>query len=968
MSERIASASAVPRHTAAAIATPVPIALESQRPLPLDDATLALRVLSGHVDLFAVEPIDGAGRGQRHHLLRAEAGAVVFALPEVETGSKTPISMIAVGGLETQVLIGHRDDCADRGLIDAWVTLLSAGIASETLEQNAQAAAIGSSPVLAAGQVIRAPGRRVAWVSVERGTVSLMEAPLACAANDPPLALASGTWLTAQDEAVLTVRDSDGLAMGEIWTGLDRFHALAMMCLSNKIAAAATAESERLRARSRLDGLRTNRIFERLAGIIDRRPAGPDLRVGTSMVLAACREVGGAMGIAIEPPANMRSASQDVAGVCLIARASQVRARRVLLRSDWWSGSVGPLVAFYRNDGRAVAILQGPRNRYTVVEPDTGIRRELTRSVASELAPEAVMLYRTLPARPLRGRDLLQFAAVMAGAELSRILLAALFIGVLSMAAPPLTQVLIDSVIPRAEIDQLMICAMALAVVTIVVAGFRITQGIAMLRLESLLDWMLQAAIVDRLLRMPAEFFRQYTAGDLADRALGVEAVRVIVTGRAVSGLLASVSCAFSFALMFYYDYALAFVAAALALFRGAVVIATSLVRLSHERINFDLQGWLQGAVLQFVTGVGKLRAANATTHALAVWVGRFVQKQRHFIASQRAANLLKSFEAGFPAAATLVIFAAGGRVSNGKIFHDLGAFLAFFAAFGLSLATVGEWATALGELLIGVPRIDRLKPILSTATEIGEDRKVLGDLAGAIEFAKVTFRYEGSGPPILDNVSMSVGKGEYLAIVGPSGSGKSTLFRLLLGFEKPEAGVIFVDGRSLETIDISSFRRQIGVVLQNSRLASGSIYDNICGGTQLPMEQAWEAARLASLDEDVEAMPMGMHTWLSEGVSTLSGGQRQRLLIARALVHRPRILLMDEATSALDNRTQAVVSESISRLNVTRIVIAHRLSTVQSADRILVLAGGRIVQTGSFAELMAQKGLFAEFAARQLV
>jgi NHLM bacteriocin system ABC transporter ATP-binding protein len=968
MSEGIASASGAPRHTVAAIATPVPIALESQRPLPLDDANLALRVLSGHIDLFAVEQIDPTSRGQRHHVLRAEPGALVFALPQAETGGTPPIRMIAVGGQETQVLIVHRDGCADRVLIDAWVAQLSGAIATETVEPSAQVAEVGSSLELAAGQVIRAPGRRVAWVSVEQGTVSLMEAPLAYAANDPPLALASGTWLTAQDDVVLTVQDSDGLPLGEIWAGLDRFHALAMMCLSNRIAAATIAESKRLRARSRLDGFRTNSIFERLAGIIDRRSAGSDHPVGISTVLAACREVGGAMGIAIEPPANIRSASQDVAGVCLIARASQIRARRVLLRSDWWSGSVGPLVAFYRNDGRAVAILQGPRNRYTVVEPDTGVRRELTRSMASELAPEAVMLYRTLPRRLLHGRDLLQFAAAMVRAELLRILLAALCIGMLSMAAPPLTQVLIDSVIPRAEIDQLVICAMALAVVTIVAAGFRITQGIAMLRLESLLDWMLQAAIIDRLLRMPAEFFRRYTAGDLADRALGVEAVRAMVTGRAVNGLLASVSCVFSFALMFYYDYALAFVAVALALFRGAVVIATSLVRLSHERVNFELQGWLQGAVLQFVTGVGKLRAANATTHALAVWAGRFVRQQRHFIASQRAANLLKSFEAGFPAVATLVIFAASGRASSGKVFHDLGAFLAFFAAFGLSLASVGEWATAIGELLIGIPRIDRLKTILSTATEIGEDRKALGELAGAIEFAKVTFRYEASGPPILDNVSLSAGKGEYLAVVGPSGSGKSTLFRLLLGFEKLESGVIFVDGRSIETIDISSFRRQIGVVLQNSRLASGSIYENICGGTQLPMEQVWEAARMASLDQDIEAMPMGMHTWISEGVSTLSGGQRQRLMIARALVHRPRILLMDEATSALDNRTQAVVSESVSRLNVTRIVIAHRLSTVQSADRILVLVGGRIVQTGSFAELMAQKGLFAEFAVRQLV
>jgi ABC-type bacteriocin/lantibiotic exporter with double-glycine peptidase domain len=328
----------------------------------------------------------------------------------------------------------------------------------------------------------------------------------------------------------------------------------------------------------------------------------------------------------------------------------------------------------------------------------------------------------------------------------------------------------------------------------------------------------------------------------------------------------------------------------------------------------------------------------------------------------------LRSFEAGFPAIATVVIFAAGEHASGSKLFHHLGSFLAFFAAFGVSLAGVGEWAAAVGELLIAVPRIDRVKPLVATATETGEERKVLGELTGSIELAKVSFRYEEGGPPILDNVSMSIGKGEYVAIVGPSGGGKSTLFRLLLAFEKPDSGVIFVDGRSIETIDISSFRRHVGVVLQNSRLASGSIYDNICGGTSLPMEQAWEAARLAGLDRDIEAMPMGMHTWMSEGVSTLSGGQRQRLLIARALVHRPRILLLDEATSALDNRTQAVVSESVSRLNVTRLVIAHRLSTVQSADRIVVLDGGRIVQTGSYAELMARKGLFAEFAARQLV
>jgi ABC-type bacteriocin/lantibiotic exporter with double-glycine peptidase domain len=299
---------------------------------------------------------------------------------------------------------------------------------------------------------------------------------------------------------------------------------------------------------------------------------------------------------------------------------------------------------------------------------------------------------------------------------------------------------------------------------------------------------------------------------------------------------------------------------------------------------------------------------------------------------------------------------------------HDLGTFLAFYAAFGLSLAAVGEWAQAVGELLVAIPRIERLRPIISTATEISDDRKSVGDISGAIEFANVSFRYGGDGPPILDDISLSIGAGEYLAIVGPSGSGKSTLFRLLLGFEKPQAGVIFVDGKSLETIDIGLLRRKAGVVLQNSRLASGSIYDNICGGAQLSIDRAWEIARLAGLDADIETMPMGMQTIIAEGISTLSGGQRQRLLIARALAHGPKLLLMDEATSALDNRTQAVVSDSISRLNLTRIVIAHRLSTVQSADRIVVLGGGRIVQTGTFGELMAQPGLFTDFAERQLV
>jgi ABC-type bacteriocin/lantibiotic exporter with double-glycine peptidase domain len=251
---------------------------------------------------------------------------------------------------------------------------------------------------------------------------------------------------------------------------------------------------------------------------------------------------------------------------------------------------------------------------------------------------------------------------------------------------------------------------------------------------------------------------------------------------------------------------------------------------------------------------------------------------------------------------------------------------------------------------------------------ELAETRNVPDEFSGSIELSQVSFRYLTPGPLVLNNVTIEVKAGEYVAIVGPSGSGKSTIFRLLLGFEKPESGIIFFDGKAIDTLDIAAIRRQIGIVLQNGKLTSGSLYENICGGAQLSLEQAWEAARLAGLDADIEAMPMGMHTVIAEGVNTLSGGQRQRLMIARALVHRPRILLFDEATSALDNPTQAIVSASLAGLNITRLIIAQRLSTVKNVDRVIVLAGGEVMQSGTVEELSAVPGMFVDFARRQVL
>jgi ABC-type bacteriocin/lantibiotic exporter with double-glycine peptidase domain len=423
----------------------------------------------------------------------------------------------------------------------------------------------------------------------------------------------------------------------------------------------------------------------------------------------------------------------------------------------------------------------------------------------------------------------------------------------------------------------------------------------------------------------------------------------------------------FSIALMLYYDLKLGLIALLLTLIRALLIVATSALRLYYENKYFTQQGKIGGFVLQLITGIGKLRVADATARALAVWSKQFAAQKRNFISSQKASNALGVFEAAFPLLATLIIFGAATFLKS-KLLVDVGGFLAFFAAFGQSMAAIGSWASGISESLIAIPHITRLRPLISGAAELSDERKSPGQLSGAVELSRVTFRYTESGPPVLENVSLRIAEGEYVAIVGPSGSGKSSLFRLLLGFEKPESGTVFLDGKAIDTLDISAVRRQLGVVLQNGKLATGSLYDNICGGVQLPPELAWEAARLAGLEDDIKAMPMGMNTVVSEGVNTLSGGQRQRIMIARAVARRPRILLFDEATSALDNQSQAIVSNSLGNLNVTRIIIAHRLSTVRQADRIIVLVDGKVVQTGSFDELSSTPGMFASFAKRQLL
>ncbi|MGH7043349.1 MAG: ATP-binding cassette domain-containing protein, partial [Acetobacteraceae bacterium] len=415
----------------------------------------------------------------------------------------------------------------------------------------------------------------------------------------------------------------------------------------------------------------------------------------------------------------------------------------------------------------------------------------------------------------------------------------------------------------------------------------------------------------------------------------------------------------------------------AAALTGAAASTAAAWVQLRRERRLAQQRGVAESFVLQCISGVTKLKAAAATGRAFGIWARIYATQRRLFVAAQRMSNLQMVVQAALLPMSTALLFLVGAAVARPHATASLVPGTTDAATFGLAVWLT--FSTAFGQLTTGmaalvraatgmlgiVPHYERVRPLLETVPESAVPRVAPGRLAGGIELSGVTFAY-GDTPPVLDEVSFTIHPGEFVAIAGPSGSGKSTILRLLLGFEEPGRGDILFDGRSLANLELAAVRRQIGVVLQAGRLQPGTMLSNIGGGRPIGLDDAWQAARMAGLEADIKAMPMGMHTVVTDGGNTLSGGQRQRLMIARALARRPRILLLDEATSALDNRTQSIVTETVAGLGLTRVMIAHRLSTIVSVDRVLVLDRGRLVQSGGFQELMTTPGLFQDLARRQ--
>lgn len=972
------------------VASPQAVPLSGDHPRLLWREDQGWRVVAGFVDLFAVTLADDAPIGRREFLMRLKPDQIFLPLPLAQSGSD-PLGLIAVGGQDSAIAaLDAPPHALPPAVLDGWLARLGdvMGEAVQGQRTSLHAADLGSLS-MAAGETLGGRSALPLWAELEDGSAYLTGDDRLMEPGQAPLPVAGTLQITAASPCRWRFCATSEMQQdGRLETALAAFAPLAVAAIGRSIAWRRSQMADLARNRESLSRQALEGGYAQLAGVIAPNLALPRPMVGDDPQMAVVRRVAEAIGETVSEPPPDLAAPAHLGRQQAILQASKLRWRTVLLRDGWHMRANGPLIARRQDDNRPVALIPheaGGSARYRVWDPLTGQESPLTPALLATLAPQAVMIYPRLAGRKLTAGDLLRLGLRGARSDLLRILLLALGAALLALLSPMASGLLVEQVIPNAERGQLSALVGGLAAAALCSAAFELVKALSLLRLEGRLDAALQAALFDRLLRLPAAFFKRFAVGDLADRVLGVQAIRQMLAGATLTSLLGGVFSVVSLAMLFFYSVPLAFLGLGLAVLMAVIIGLLTWAQLRHERKLALMRGRVEGFLLQLIIGVGKIAVAAARDRAVAHWAGIEARQKRHTLAAQSAARLQAVFMALFPPLSSVAVFlavawvakesavsdqlkalAGGPAGSEGGSALGAGSFLAFNAALSQFMSSMALAARSLTGALGAVPLWERARPVLDQSPEDGDDRTSPGPLDGAVEFSAVNFAYQQDGPTVLKDFSAEIRAGEYVALVGPSGSGKSTVMRLLMGLEQPTGGEVFFDAKPLSRLDLGLLRSQIGVVLQNSRVLPGSIFSNIMGSEEGRLEDAWDAARMAGLDGDIKAMPMGMHTVLLEGGSTLSGGQRQRLAIARALVRKPRILLLDEATSALDNRTQAIVSQSLARLNITRIVIAHRLSTIAHVDRVLVMDQGRLVQQGRFEDLLAAPGLFADMARRQ--
>ena len=742
---------------------------------------------------------------------------------------------------------------------------------------------------------------------------------------------------------------------------------LAVVDLTDRIASAATADTTWITAEEqrldRLAGARSGQILastDALAEVMDQ-PDAPAARPQNSLaaLLQAMAPIGGYLGVSFPQAVTNRELYDAVTET---ANAAGCRARPVNITGKWWPAAIEPVLAFRGEDRHPVACL--PKGgSYQVHDPTSGQVAPMAQ-VADELASEGYAFTRPLPAKSTSARAMLSFAFGNAGGAVRALLFAGFLAGLAGLATPLITTLFYNLVIPQRSVSVLLSVLVLLLGAAAAVGLLVLTQNIALLRLEGVFQQELEPSLWNHMLRLPAGFFRQFTTGDLVNRVQGVDTIRQLIGGSVLVSFITAVFSLVNLAFLFVYDVTLALLTLGISTIVVALLIILNLRNIRNQRQGFTASGQLFGFVFQMLGGVSKVRVAGAEAQMVTQWEKLFRKNQLFTYRSGRTRVLTTSITACFGVLITTVVVIYGGLVLRDQLSD--GVFMGFLAAAGAFTAAIAGMTFSFGPLGACVPLFERLVPIMKAAPEQPLNAVDPGRIDGAVSMHGVSFRYAPEAPNAVTDISFTVAPGEFLAITGPSGSGKSTILKLLLGLEMPQSGSVTYDGQPLNSLDRPILRRQIGVVMQEARPMPGPILGAIVGDSGRSEQDAWDAAAKVDIADAIHAMPMGMHTMISAGTGQVSGGQLQRIMLARAIVTQPRIVFLDEATSALDNTSQDIVARTFNDMDVTRVVIAHRLSTIKAADQILVIDAGRIVQTGSYDELVGQEGIFRQLVERQ--
>ena len=932
-------------------------------------------VESGTAEVFAFAQRPDGRTGRRIHKFTAGPGSLLIGIDVSEAGGSAGLIAVGLGECRLmQVSMAQLKKWAAESenlagevarLIDGWILSFSSGLEREVKPLTSCLLEHGKALSMKSGETARAKSG-ILWIQVEHGSVLFLDVEKVDVVRQTVFPLTEFSWVQSVEESGIRAVDSrTAIRMETYWDGLEQFNRYAMGYSELRRKLDEVDEHNRLRAKADNENEARLSSYKNLATVLEGVKSAGRVEMQDEPLVAACSDVGAAMGIRIVSPHKVSDEQQTDCTVEDIARASRVRVRQVALKGAWWQRDCGPILGFLKETQAPVALVPVSPQAYDMIVPSEGQRRRVGPGEAESLAPGGYVFYRSFPDSLLTARDVLRLGLKGCRKDLLMVLGLAAAGALLALLTPLATGILFDRVIPEASSNMLVQVILVLLSCAIVTSVFDFTKSMAILRLKGKIDPAVEAGVVDRLISLPVGFFRKFSTGDLANRAMSICAISQTLSDVTLQAVLAGAFSSFYFLLLFWYSWKLALLAVLLTVITTTCATLSSVIQMRYSRKLNDIEGRVAGTLLQLVSGITKLRVSGTEERAFDVWAREFAEKKRVNYKARQLDNIMESFNSAFPILAAMAIFAWVVLKSTREF--TTGSFIAFNTAYTNFQGALLQMSLALTSVLNVVPLFERARPILETRPEVDLTKADPGKLSGEIEINHVNFRYEAGGPTILHDISLHVKPGEFLAVVGSSGSGKSTLLRLLLGFDAPESGTIFYDRQDLATLDIQKVRRQLGVVLQNGHVMAGTLLKNIVGTSRLTVDDAWEAARMVGFDEDIRNMPLGMYTVLSAGGPTLSGGQRQRLLLARSIVHRPRILFFDEATSALDNRTQAIVSESLDGIQATRVVIAHRLSTIINADRIVVIEKGRIVESGTYKELLEQGGVFAELARRQM-